>query len=187
MTKNFLVVGYYTPRYKEHASEFVESCLKNSVPVYCEQIDDLGDWDKNTHYKPDFIKKCLSKFPLFNIIYVDVDARIEKYPELFNTLDCDIAFYKGNVWGDSRVEVLSGTIFFRNNKISHEILDNWSNNCNTHTREWDQVLLERSVPPETKVTILPIEYCAIFDSPRIKNKEVVISHLQASRTLKTRS
>jgi hypothetical protein len=114
-------------------------------------------------------------------VYVDVDARIKKFPSLFNAITTDIAYYKGKVWEHGEDEILSGTVFLSNNKIVKNFVSNWMNTCNNKNWEWDQRLIAESVPEECTVDYLPIEYCAIFDSPFVKQESIVIRHLQHSR------
>ena len=177
---SFIVVGYYTEKYKQDAAEMMASCAAYGVPVYCEYVEDRGSWTLNTSYKPTFLLSCLERFNC-DIVYVDVDARFNNFPELFNKLTTDIAYYKGKVWEYGDEEILSGTVFLRNNKIVHKFVFNWRNACNNKSWEWDQRLVAESVPEECTVDYLPIEYCAIFDSPMVNGKDIVIRHLQHSR------
>jgi hypothetical protein len=156
MTNKFIVVGYYTDKYKGEALEFLRTCIECNVPVYCEYVPDKGGWDKNTRHKPTFIRECLDRFDC-NIVYVDVDARFKSYPSLFSTLDCDISYYKGKVWKHGIPEVLSGTVFFKTNAVSRKILDAYIAFCGLPGDELEQTFLESSIPAEAKVEILPIE------------------------------
>jgi hypothetical protein len=176
-------VGYYTDRYTDNAREFMASCARVGVECYCKHVDDRGSWILNTSYKPTFIKECLDTLNT-NIIYCDVDARVERYPELFDRTTNDVMFYKGRVWGHSDEEVLSGTMFLRNNEIVKNFVSNWANLCNNNNREWDQRLVVGSLPEGIDVGYLPVEYCAIFDSPMVEGKDIVIRHLQASRQMR---
>jgi hypothetical protein len=182
MTNKFIVVGYYTDKYKGEALEFLRTCIECNVPVYCEHVPDKGGWDKNTRHKPTFIRECLDRFDC-NIVYVDVDARFQSYPFLFEILDCDIAYFKGKVWQRGIPEVLSGTIFVKNCSLCKTTFDNFIRHCSEPSCELEQTFLERSVVDGAKVEILPIEYCAVSDSPRIQDRKVVILHTQASRRL----
>lgn len=182
MTKNFIIVAYYTAKYKKEAIAFLETCCDVGVPVYCQYYEDRGSWDLNTRIKPEFIKSCIERFTC-NILYVDVDARFMAYPSLIENLDCDVAYYKGDVWGHGNVETLSGTLFFKNNEISRNILDKYKTLCDTPSGELEQTHLEGAIPNYARVEILPVEYCAVYDSPKVTGKELVIKHTQASRRL----
>jgi hypothetical protein len=182
MTNKFIVIGFYTDNYKDSALGFARSCVEHGVPFYLKRIDDQGGWHKNTSYKPMFIRECMDRFNC-DVVYVDVDAEFLKFPTLFETISADVAFFKGSVWNDSRVEVLSGTMYFKNNDMTFLFVEAWKHLCKTHS-EWDQVLIEPCITKDLKVEYLPIEYCAIFDSPRVVGKDIVIRHLQHSRTKK---
>jgi hypothetical protein len=176
-----MIVGYYTDKYQADAVDFVRSCILHNVPVYCEHVPDRGSWALNTSFKPTFLESCMNRFNT-NIVYCDVDARFERYPWLFDNVEHDIMFYKGNVWGAGHdEEVLSGTVYLSNNKKVKNFLANWKNACNNNNQEWDQRLLYQSLPEGIVTGMLPVEYCAIFDSPKIAGKEIVIRHLQHSR------
>jgi hypothetical protein len=174
----FIVCSYYTPKYAVEANGLVASCIKYGVPVYVEPLRDLGSWDANTHYKPTFIKNCLKKFNC-DVVYIDADARFEFYPTLFENLDCDMAFYEGPVW-NGHEELLSGTIFVRNSEATKRTIALWEKMCGIST-EWDQVVLQSCLDDDLRVRKLPVEYCAIFDAPTVKDKSCVIKHYQASR------
>jgi len=177
-------VGFYTKRYEGHAKQLIDDLLKFDISFYIEEIDDLGDWHKNTHYKPTFILECLNKFKL-NIVYLDCDANIKEYPSLFDNLDCDVACWRvPRKYGG---HLSNGTIFLKNNKRVKEFVKHWENKCKENQTDcFEQEKFERAVN-ETGVLLadLPITYCQIFDFP-IKPSGTVIVHNQASRYLKGR-
>lgn len=179
---SFIVVGFYTDNYKDSAEGFVKSCVANGVQFYLERISDQGGWNRNTSYKPTFVRNCLDKFNV-DIVYCDVDAEFLKYPIKFHDIIGDIAYFKGSVWNDSRQEVLSGTMFFRNNEAVRQFVIRWEQKCKEECA-WDQTLIEPCLTSDISVEHLPIEYCAIFDSPRVQGKDIVIRHLQHSRMKK---
>ena len=74
MMNKFIAVAYYTPNYKDEVKGLVESAILCGVPIYVEAVEEKGNWDENTHYKPTFIKECLERFNC-PILYVDADAR----------------------------------------------------------------------------------------------------------------
>ncbi len=182
---SFIVVSYYTLKtlYEEKARKFIGSLKKYNIPHYVEAIDNLGDWYKNTGYKPTFLKRMLKKFPEENIVWVDCDALFFAYPDLFRTLDCDIGVYVFDTAlhkkGRTKKEVLSGTIFLRNNEEVCGLVDSWEQECKKNPNVWDQKSLEKIL--QNKFYTLPKEYCTIFDVMRRIVKKPVIVHYQASR------
>ena len=184
---SFIIVGYYTADtlYEDKAKVFAASLDKYNVPYYLERIKSLGDWYKNTCYKPTFLRRMLEKFSDTNIVYVDCDAKFLAYPVLFDTLDCDVGVYvfdrscySKSVHG---FEVLSGTIFLKNNVKVKRIVGKWALECKNNPRVWDQKSLEKTLNGDYYT--LPGEYCKIFDRmPEITNP--IIVHYQASREVR---
>ena len=185
---SFIVVGYYTADtvYENHAKVFIKSLKQYNILHYVERVKNLGSWHKNTGYKATFLKRMLLKFPDMNIVYVDVDAAFLKYPKLFETLDCDIAVYeldREKCYGKNQKgkEVLSGTIFLRNNKKVFDIVERWEKECQNNPKIWDQKSLQKVLNKNFEK--LPGEYCKIFNRmPWIRNP--VIVHYQASRGIR---
>lgn len=154
---------------------------QHNIPNEVRLIKDLGGWDLNTKFKPHFILEHLDNHPY--VVWTDADSIIRSYPELFDALDCDLAFhrFKGQ-------EVLSGTVYFANTLKAKEVLNNWIKFNEQHPELWDQRNLELAINKtrELRLTALPPEYCCIYDLSRAvyKNIEPVIEHFQASRELK---
>lgn len=178
----FIVVSYFTKNtlYEKEIKKLEKSLIEFNVKYYIKSIDDLGSWQENTIYKATFIKEVLNKFPDFNIVFVDGDAILYEYPELFNNIKEDFAvhFFK-------KKQLASGTLFFKNNTIIREFVDDWikenknssttleqQNLQNVFTRKWKEVLT---------TNYLPENYCYIFDIAIDKEIKPVIKHFQLSR------
>jgi len=183
----FIVVGYYTRGtfYEGLASEFEESLKKYAISYYIEAIDSLGDWHLNTSYKPTFLKQMLRKFPDKDIVYVDVDAKFFAYPILFESLQCNIAVHlfdrRLHRTKATGFEVLSGTVFLKNNEEVRGLVDKWEALCIAKPYVWDQKSLEKVLGED--FYNLPPEYCIIFDVMK-HIKDPVIVHYQASRKVR---
>jgi hypothetical protein len=184
------VVGYYTINsfYEEEAKRLIPSLQKFGIPYYIEPIESKGDWYSNTQYKPDFLKRMLTKFAPKSLIYVDIDAEFLQFPALFDQLDekpdvhIGVHMLDHSKRGRSLVglEMLSGTIFLRNSSLVHQLVDAWIQKCiQGKPHIWDQVALQQAIGSIPFFT-LPEEYCTIFDyMSDVKNP--VIKHYQASR------
>lgn len=188
---NFIIVGYYTRNtiYQEKAEEFRDSMLHHNIPFYIEGIDNLGDWWKNTNYKPTFLREMLDRFYPKSIVYVDCDAKFFGFPTLFEDLYSnpvvnvgvhlfDRSCYKRSQHG---FEVLSGTIFLKNNSIVRGLVDEWVEECRNNPRKWDQKSLEKVLNGD--FYRLPGEYCKIFDKMEDITKPIIV-HYQASRQVR---
>ena len=119
-----------------------------------------------------------------NIVYLDADARIMRYPVLFDNFDADFgAHYLAGQ------ELLSGTLFFRNCQKCYHLVYLWHELLRESKGPvWDQVVLqhcirEYGVKLELKVKNLPPTYTQIFDTMEGTGKPI-IKHMQASRRAK---
>lgn len=170
------MVAFYTPDYEPEYHMLVDSVKGFNIEFYGEKVDLPGRWEERVNHKPIFIKRMLEKFGT-DIVYIDADATIEKDPELFDRLDCDVAF-----WLCKRVNSeisAGGTLFF--SKESMWFVDEWIKDCE-ETKDNEQDCLWRVINrTNVKKELLPIEYCQIFDYPKQSENPVIVHH-QASRT-----
>lgn len=187
----FLIIAYYTKgnQYEKLSENLNKSCSDLKIPIHLKGIDNLGSWEKNTHYKAEFILECLNQFQQ-NLVYVDVDAVFRKYPILFETIDCDIAYRTENFrWRKN--EALSGTIFLSNNDRTQHFVKKWIEinsvikSVKSDSDTWEQRNMQRalSVCHQIRYENLPPEYTYIFDHSRKLHPEIdpIVEHFQASR------
>lgn len=189
---SFLVVGYYTTGtiYEKEATRLITSLLNFSIPYFIQPVQNLGDWYRNTQYKPQFIYEMLEKFEPRSLVYVDVDAEFLSFPDLFTELDARPDVDIGVHYLDhakrgrpkSGAEMLSGTIFLKNSGTTKEIVRRWRDKCAQGGTLWDQVALF-GILKEFPHYVLPEEYCTIFDYMSDVERPV-IKHYQASRQVK---
>ena len=184
----WMITSYYTSGtfYEQYAQQFVASMERYKILYHVVGVPNLKSWRKNTCYKPTFLAGVLKSFPDTDIVWVDCDAEFKSYPVLFNTIDCDIAvhlFDRKLHQHSSRLlpEVLSGTVYLRNNVKVRSIVDTWVKECANNPNIWDQKSLEKVLHGEYYQ--LPPEYCTIERTMnRIKNP--VILHHQCSRIVR---
>lgn len=179
-----LFVAYYTENTPyEKEIEHLKTSLENfHLPFDLVGICSQGSWQSNTQYKPYFIKQMLTKHYPKNIVYLDADARVQKYPALFKSFTDDIGvFYL------EEKELISSTLYFANNAKSFEVVERWISCCFENPEVWDQKILQYVLQQSTdlnlKVTFLPPSYCQIFDLMKEKG-DPVIEQFQASRRFK---
>lgn len=182
---NFIIVAYYTVNsiYEELAKTFMKSCSKYNVPADIQPIYGKGSWQRNTHYKPFFIKEMMAKHPDQAIVYVDVDAEFKMYPRLFDELNCDCAVYELDHSEFRRgpragKEVLSGTVYLGPTDRARKIVEDWIAAGDEQPGAWDQSTLQQVL--NGNFVCLPPQYCQIYDYMKeIPNP--VITQYQASR------
>ena len=188
---NWMVVGYYTKNtiYEIKSLNFIDSLDRFKIPHDVQAVENLGDWYKNTCYKPTFLCEMLEKHKPLSIIYVDCDAEFLKFPVLFDEL-CndpsvnigvyvfDRSCYRKSVKG---TEVLSGTVFLKNNEMVIDLVGKWEIECKANPKTWDQKSLEKIL--NGNFYTLPGEYCKIFDRMQHITDPVIV-HYQASREVR---
>jgi len=185
----FIVVGYYTidTLYEKEAEVLRRSLVRHDVPHRIVGVPNQGSWALNTSYKPQFIEEMMEQYPELCIVYVDVDAEFLAYPTFFGIFSGDIGVYEFP-WteyrlDDTRKELLSGTLFFRNTEKVVEQVRRWGARCHQKPKTWDQIHLAEVL--ENNYDLLPPEYCKIFDKMDWC-KDPVIVHYQASRRVRNR-
>jgi hypothetical protein len=204
--KPFVICSYYTlgTPYQGVAHEYLMKSVKNlpkEVRTDIRGVPDLGSWQRNTGYKAEFVRNMLEHHTE-NVVFLDCDAEILQYPELFETIPDEYNFachtldrnkWYGTEFHESQTkELLSGTLFIRNNKESRVIVQEWAMTCCISPQIWEQVILgmvlkKNNIP----VYDLPISYCYIKTlpdgrEPLVKCDSPVIIHNQVSRKLRNR-
>ena len=166
--------------YEEEVKSLQKTLDGFGLPYEIVGLRTQGSWEKNTQMKPQVIKGIMDKHNK-DIVWVDADAEILKYPELFYSLDCDIAFHYIKEWN----EKMTGTMYFKNNTISREVLNKWialnEKNNNPDAINFQAVMEGFN---DLRITDLPNEYIHISDNKYLQCTEPVIIHNQASRRFK---
>lgn len=182
-----LYVAYYTKEtgYAQEAEELRATLEQFHLDHEILGVPNLGSWQQNTHYKARFLKEQLNAHPDRPLVYLDVDARVRQYPELFDRLSCDMAGYHYLNKVTKRPELLSGTLYFEPTAATKKLIDTWIFANETLPARWEQKNLEIALKKVPEITFyeLPAPYVLIFDLMQDLGPPV-IEHLQASRRLK---
>ena len=182
--QNFMVVGHCTPLYRPNATAWEENLKQMGIEYDLFEVEDRGDWTRNTKYKPEIILQALDKYSDMNIVYLDVDARVYKFPELFNSITHDIGMHWLRKRGQK--EFLSGTMFVQNNQTNRDLMNEWIAEAAADKKRPDQQVLQRIIErKENSIDVvgLPDAYCKIFDRQKSCTDPVIV-HYQISRQLK---
>lgn len=204
LNNNFRIVSYYTlgTPYVQVAQDHIIKSLKvfPTLKTDIRGVNNLGSWQANTVYKPKFLLEMLELYPNENIVFVDCDAEILEFPDLFNKIheSYNVAchyldretWYKKSYPEGQKKELLSGTLFLRNNQQAKEIVYQWYTKAYANNI-WEQKVLQKTISEKNiPVFELPIEYCWIKslpngDLPHVTPKSpIVIRHNQVSRLFK---
>ncbi len=180
----YIIVGYFTENtgYAAEAQNLIKSLERFQLPYQIVPVPSQGSWQANTQYKPYFLKQMLMRHFPKDILYLDVDAVVQRPLTFFNQVNFDIGAHYMH-----QVELISSTLYLANNAKIMTLIDRWIHGCIVEPMIWDQKILQATINNsrdlQLKVCNLPPEYCKIFDIMHIV-KEPVIEQFQASRRLR---
>lgn len=203
---NPIIISYFTKNtpYETVIKEtLLPSLHKFNLEHHIGEYEDRGSWVANTAIKGEFILECLTKFKR-PICFLDSDAYINKYPDLFFKLseNIDLAYLLFNWYGHwrnqpentSKMELLSGTMVFNYNDKIISLCKEWIEATQKNLNIWEQKVLENIVNSKKDLNIynLPYEYCCVlmhdYTIPKyLKEEDCVIIHTQASRRYKNKN
>lgn len=187
-TNHPIFISFYTKNtgYEQEIQNLISSFKKFKLEHEIETIESLGDWQKNVKYKAVLMRKMLDKYPHKNIVYLDSDSIICRYPSLFENIDADIAVHYidwSKYRGPDCLQLNGAVVYVANNQKTRELLDTWIKRNDANPSMTDQKILEELLEQrkdEVKIYNLPPEYCKIFDTMR-QVEDPVIEQFQASR------
>jgi hypothetical protein len=183
---SFYTDGHYADIIEKY---FHPSVVKFNLPYQIYRRPNLHDWLKNGKYKTEIILEAL-KSTTDDIVFLDADAEIRCFPELLYHIpeEYNIAVHAfdwfkfwRNKEGQTKREILTGTIYLRNNEETIKFVEEW-NKLNQESQEWGQRILQKLLEQnKIKYYNLPFEYCRILRGKGgITSTDVIVQH-QASR------
>lgn len=174
--------SYYTPDYKQSADQLHATLERFGLPHDLCELEESGRWIENCSKKAKWLLACMEKHKR-PVVWVDADARVEQWPERFQTMPACVDLACHYLDGH---ELLSGSLYFGYTTPARDLLIDWSDLCGRVDGEWDQRLLQRAVDESrNNLTIsgIPESYVYIFDRGTVPDDQVVIRHLQYSRLI----
>ena len=174
-------VSFYTnDYYKEQMKILNLSCKKFEIPLVITEVEDKGSWVKNCAFKSYYIYEMLMTLKT-DVLWLDSDSCIMKYPELFDHIKEDFAIRAEpghktkkpigreqislpSNWPESLSPrwFNSGTIFFKNTDKSKEMCRRWLQLSSKNETDWDQWTLQQAwCDTQPSTYWLPREYCQI--------------------------
>lgn len=184
--------------YEKIANEYIRASFEHwNLPYHIFAKPDLGKWDINSRQRPLYIKEAMELFDGENIVWIDADARILKYPNLFfkipdschvgvNYLEHKLHYYKPE---STIIEILDGTSYYKNCPEMITFCDEWierSVHVNKNHRHVLNEMINEKIKEYLNLFIIPRDYCYILNTPDGRGPAVpienpVVVHYQASR------
>lgn len=175
--------SFYTPDYQVHARQLLGSLKRHKLRRYVKRVGTQGSWILNVRWKPTFIQRVMRMHKdATAIVWLDADARVNEYPDLFFHIKTDLAcrfLYWPRV---HKVKIHLGTFFIRNNRVGRGIVDRWVERMkhapmNLRCPE-QEVLYDLLLAERPRTLALPERYCHVM---RHTDKRAVIAQWQQSR------
>jgi glycosyltransferase involved in cell wall biosynthesis len=171
--------------------------IRWNLPYHVFAKPNLGNWAINSRQRPLYIKEAMKMFPNENIVWIDIDAKILKYPELLfripETYDIGINYLKweehyGRPEDKNKNEILDGTSYYKNSPSMLLFIDEWIERSVKVDKNHRYILEQMIDEQKNKLNIflIPKEYCYITTKPdgtqpSIPLKDPTIAHYQSSR------
>ena len=173
-----ILVSYYTSSYQERAQELAKSADMVGLDHDIIELPDLGSWRENVLRKPGFLMMMLDAHHKENILWVDADAVIHKYPDWSNLGWLGLYYNKPE-------EPWAGTIFLNNSDPTRGFLDRWIDFNETMEPSMDQDTLQYAVTASRIVVRrLPPAYHWVerVHRKRFPGADPIIEHFMDSRS-----
>jgi len=176
--------GSVKPRkFPEMIAEWEDYCKKAGVNYVAVNTEfPRADYQNAINGKPLFIKQALDAVKPRNVLYIDGDMWMLKYPHLFDLENVDFMARGWNVdprtkekairrpyFDPYTLETSGGTMYFGNTIAARELLDAWEEESNKQIGKADdrilsQVFTKDSMVLKTNTIQLPIEYLWLTDN-----------------------
>jgi Nucleotide-diphospho-sugar transferase len=182
--QGYIVCAFYTPNYLEQVLSLKASLDALGLNYFLKRYERAATWEATTRIKPVFVDHCLSRFPKYDVLYLDADAVVRREPTFFDTVSTDVCLLLNAVKPAKThfIRIAAGTLLVRNTEGGRRFARAWkAEEANASMLSLDEDLIYMALPKLEGVTFtaLPQVYTKIFDKP---GADPVIEHFQASRT-----
>lgn len=169
--------------YEREAARLRSSLEKFSIEHDVVGVADRGSWAANAGQTAGFIQGQLIKHAGRPVVYLDADAFLWQFPQLFFDLDpadTDIAFHmrRGK-------ELLNGSVWWANNQACKVLVDRYVELCKANPAHRDEQQFLRVAVDELnpRWTNIPASMCWIHDvmAADLGDATPIIEQLQCSR------
>jgi hypothetical protein len=176
-----IIISFYTPEYADLAERMRRSANFFGLETDIVSVEKKGSWVETMYTRAQFILDMLDKHGR-DVVWLDSDAVIHKYPELFDDFKGDFGVHYATFPWREEEELLGGTMYFANTHKARELIEIWLRlNKELPRQELTQWILQQAVQQwDGTLVRLPPTYTQIFDLMADRG-DPVIEHFQASR------
>lgn len=180
-----LFINWHTPEYAAEAARLRASLERFRLPHFIECTPSLGSWQRNTCFKPEFIRRLFRGRGGW-VCWVDADAEFVASPVLLNFTGRppDLAYCERPLVNNGRPEAQLGMMFFGFGWPVEFFVSDWvtrSAEVYAHTDQthFNNMVAEGRAGVLSRL-LLPACYCVL---PEDNPEGAVILQHQASRRL----
>ncbi len=191
-----LVVSFFTvdPIYEKEADRFIKTLKAFDIEYDIRGLEPSTAWRLNSNMKWPFIIGMMKEYPTRDIVWMDVDSRIRKYPIKLKEINCELAlhFIDWKKYPDVKrvprdcLQAACGVVYIKNTEKMHSFMNEFLVLRKKSPLVPDAVIMKdfvKQIGNKVDVFNLPATYCQIFDQMHGAG-DPVIEQMQASRKLK---
>lgn len=166
--KNYIIVSGFTKDtpYEIEAKNLQATLEAHGLPFDITGIKAKDSWRDNCRAMNHVILDAFEKHPDKDIIWLDADARVRKYPALFDDYRYDIGLYFP-MWppNSGKIECRTGTIYFKNTQPVRDFFRDYVNELAAVESDFEPEKRFGELVKESGLnydSYFPGEYCMIF-------------------------
>lgn len=123
--RRIVFISYWTSKYKKSAERLKASLDKLGLESDINEIPDKG-WYANVRFKPTYILQMAEKHKdAYAVVWIDADGDVVQRPDLFFSIEEDLAVRFKPIAHKNCDELLSGTVFVRTHEKMIVALKKW--------------------------------------------------------------
>jgi hypothetical protein len=166
----YTVSSHLGDYYKRCVTRLIRSCVKFDLPHLVLPLEKQSDWDAGCSLKIRVLQQLLGQLnrPL---LWLDADAEIFSYPDIYETIDCEMALSATcGHW-------LTGTLYFKPNTLS--FIELWKQRTGPGAVDEVALLhLYNSSQKRPKLVMLPESYNVTIHSTSDLSNVVIGHHIR---------
>jgi hypothetical protein len=114
-----IFTNFFTPEYASEITRLQTSAARFGLETDFVPLTEKreGSWLRTIYWRPEFLLAQLQKHKR-DLVWVDADAEVMQYPELFDDFQGDFGIYHNDkaFWDPKEKELLGGTIYLKYNE-----------------------------------------------------------------------
>jgi hypothetical protein len=193
----FVVVGFFTPDYRDQAKGLASSIDRHTDPVqvayhlYAVPKPAGSAWNDIILMKPQIVLRAMQDYPGVTIVLMDVDCRVNSeisgLGDAVKTGDIGIRYVAKMHSSESDLDwFTSRVLVVRPTEGAKLLVTNWLRICQSDTRRNDEVMLSVAIriTPSATLEVIPFDFSGVEET-KLAGRKAAITHISAHSQSKT--